>query len=342
MSGGKGNLKKGGIALAGSALLAAAVLPEVVRRRDHQRTDDVSLLLDDDLDLEHDFVTCDDGTSIHITATGRGDRVVFLVHGWVCNEKIFRFQQRALRDRYRVVTVELRGHGQSSVPENLDYSTERLGKDLKCVVDHVNPAEFVICGFSLGGFTTLKFYDEFSEECGDRLKAIALLDSSGTNGIEGVFLRPYLRWLYPFPVSGVLYLLGKYGYLFEWVEKLLRPLPQSYLFVRAVAFGRRPCGCHVELQTETAFNTRVTTVFLALKSVFDYHAEHILGDVRVPVLQFVGSRDKLTNVAANKRTAELLPDSRLVVFPDAGHDCLLERRDELNAELDSFLEDAFA
>ena len=335
-------MKKGGIAAAGSILAASVFAPAIIRRLDHRREEGRELLSDEGIELEHDYVATDDGTTIHLTITGQGDKVVFLVHGWVCNEKIFRFQQRCLRDKYRVITVELRGHGRSTVPANFDYSTERLAKDLKSVIDHVDPDEFVICGFSMGGFTALKFYDSTGEDYHERLKALVLLDSSGMSGIEGMFLRPLLKRFYPFPIGGVLYLIGRYGWMFEGIRRMLVNLPHSYLLVRFVAFGRKPCGCHVELQREAAFNTHVTTVFLALKSAFDYQAEHFIRDVNLPVLLFVGSRDRLTSLEVNRRTDELLPDSRLVVFPDAGHDCLLERRRELNPELESFLEKSFA
>jgi len=56
----------------------------------------------------------------------------------------------------------------------------------------------------------------------------------------------------------------------------------------------------------------------------------------------VGDRDKLTDLPSNRRTVELLPDAELVVFPDAGHCTLLERRDEFNAELEAFLDRAFS
>src|SRR5450759_2042330 len=111
---------------AGAAVILAPVyIPALWRVLDHRRPEGEPLN-GDGLDLEQIYFDSIDGTRLHMTACGKGKDTLFFVHGWTCNETIFRYQQEHFSDRYRVYTLELRGHGGSEIPESLDYHHERL------------------------------------------------------------------------------------------------------------------------------------------------------------------------------------------------------------------------
>jgi pimeloyl-ACP methyl ester carboxylesterase len=54
-----------------------------------------------------------DGVKIHSTTTGQGPKTVVLVHGWTCDETSWSEQVPVLSKKYRVITIDLPGHGQS-------------------------------------------------------------------------------------------------------------------------------------------------------------------------------------------------------------------------------------
>jgi non-heme chloroperoxidase len=329
---------------AASALLStmAVVAPVVVRKLDHKRDGQARSLESVDLDFEHHHIQSADGTSIHVTVTGQGDKTVFLIHGWTCTEAIFRFQQEALAGRYKVVTMELRGHGDSSLSKKRDYRTETMAEDLKAVIDFFDPAEFAAVGFSMGGYTILKFCQRFGEEYYDRLKGIILFDSSGMCGIDSLSFSKLVKPFYPFPIGIYFKIVSYPNKLFDAIRDLLGKMPGAYLLIRALAYGDKPCGAYVEIQREMSFSTSVSVIFLALKAIFDYQVEEYLPNIPVPVLQLVGEKDRLTSVEANRCTAELLPNATVKVFPGAGHNVLLERWQEYNADITAFLEKSFA
>jgi pimeloyl-ACP methyl ester carboxylesterase len=193
----------------------------------------------------------------------------------------------------------------------------------------------------MGGFTALKFYEGFSGEYEGRLKGIALIDSSGLNLAEGILLGGIWKRLYPFPLSYILVLLGRPNRFNDRVMEFFKDTSFAYVIARLLAFGKKPSGIHVEHQREMSFSTRFTSACLSVKSMLDHDVEHCLPAVEVPVLLLLGEHDKLTNIKANRRTAALLPDARLKVFKGAGHDSLLERSEEFNDELASFLSETF-
>jgi 3-oxoadipate enol-lactonase len=60
----------------------------------------------------------------------------------------------ALEERFRVVRFDMRGHGESSVPQG-PYSIEQLGEDLISLMDAVGVSRAHVCGLSLGGLVAM-------------------------------------------------------------------------------------------------------------------------------------------------------------------------------------------
>jgi len=84
------------------------------------------------------------------TDDGRGAQTVLLVHGLSCDSDDWVWQLRLLAGRYRVVAVDLRGHGRSSVPSS-GYTPPELAADLAGFIEALTLGPVVAIGHSLGG-----------------------------------------------------------------------------------------------------------------------------------------------------------------------------------------------
>jgi pimeloyl-ACP methyl ester carboxylesterase len=71
--------------------------------------------------------------------------------------------------------------------------------------------------------------------------------------------------------------------------------------------------------------------------VLDYHIRDRLGEIACPTLIVWGEDDRLIGVRDADLFAELIPNSRKVVFGDTGHMAMLERPEEFNGLLSGFL-----
>ncbi len=283
-----------------------------------------------------------DGTPLYVDSIGDGP-TVFLVHGLACSHAIWRYQRAFLKDRYRVVSLDLRGHGRSGTPESLDQSTERLAEDLQAVIESFDPQEFVVCGHSMGGFTTLKWHQRFADRHRGRLKGLVLVDSSGLDVVEGMVLGGLVSRLYPFPLSALLGMWREERPLLQRAWELYGNTAPAYLFTRYVAFGKKPPAEEVEFQRELIFSTSLPCFMRAMKACLDYHVEPAdLARIEVPVLILVGSEDRLTAQRVSEATNRLIPGSRLKVYPGRGHDTMLECPEEVNRDLEAFLGECFA
>lgn len=106
-----------------------------------------------------------DGVSLHFTEEGEGTPVV-LLHGFglngAWNWRLTRIAQRLAND-FRVITLDVRGHGFSGKPhEPAAYGVE-LAQDIRRLLDHLEIDQAHIGGYSMGGFITLKFASLYPE-----------------------------------------------------------------------------------------------------------------------------------------------------------------------------------
>lgn len=98
-----------------------------------------------------------DGVRIHYEDNGEGPPVL-LTHGYSATCRMWDGQLEALRNRYRVVTWDMRGHGESDYPEREDaYSEKATVDDMAAILRACSIDRAVIGGLSLGGYMSLAF-----------------------------------------------------------------------------------------------------------------------------------------------------------------------------------------
>ncbi|CAG9274845.1 Pimeloyl-ACP methyl ester carboxylesterase [Paraburkholderia unamae] len=89
--------------------------------------------------------------TLFATQRGKGRNVMFL-HGWTCDSHDWSWQLPYFETRYRVVAVDLRGHGRSEVEPQGGYTPADYVSDVEALIESRYPGEpFVIVGHSMGG-----------------------------------------------------------------------------------------------------------------------------------------------------------------------------------------------
>jgi pimeloyl-ACP methyl ester carboxylesterase len=98
-----------------------------------------------------------DGLNIHSTTTGKGPSTVILVHGWTCDETTWTEQVPALAKQYRVVTLDLPGHGKSDSPKDGKFSMDLFARAIEAVRAEVGADHIVLVGHSMGTPVVLRY-----------------------------------------------------------------------------------------------------------------------------------------------------------------------------------------
>ena len=91
-----------------------------------------------------------DGAKVHWTSKGSGKGAVILVHGWTCDETSWDFQVPTLSRQYRVITLDLPGHGKSDPPKDGKFSMAVFARAVEAVRAEAKIDKAVLVGHSMG------------------------------------------------------------------------------------------------------------------------------------------------------------------------------------------------
>lgn len=243
-----------------------------------------------------------------------------LVPGWGCSVYAFRFTMPALADAgYRVIAVDLKGHGLSDKPiAPAEYTIDSLVEHLLEILDALGVERPYLVGYSMGGSLLYHFAVRHPERTGP----LALLSPVGLSGVPPMriyhaltprFLLPVLRRFTPrFPVRVALArVYGDRGtYTDEDVDQYWAPIrfPDSPVALRE------------------------------LLHAYDWNASERrrLEPVSIPAIGIWGSKDHLMPRDGMALYQRLFPGIKLHEVVGAGHVAPEEAPDEVNAALIRF------
>ncbi len=246
---------------------------------------------------------------------GLGPPVV-LLHGYPFNRSLWTDQVDRLSNRYRFVTPDLRGHGESDVGEGV-ASMDAMAAEVAVLLDALGISRAIIGGLSMGGYVALAFYRNFPA----RVKALILADTRPqADTEEGKRIRAQ-------QVEQVL-TSGMSPIVDAMLPKLLSPetvskRPEVVKRIRDMMFQTKPAGAAAALQGMACRDNQT----------------ELLSKIRVPTLILVGREDAITPVQDSETMHARIAGSRLVIIENAGHVSNVERPEEFNQALAAFLTD---
>jgi pimeloyl-ACP methyl ester carboxylesterase len=91
-----------------------------------------------------------DSIQIHSSISGKGPKTILFVHGWTCDETSWKFQVPALSKDYKVITLDLPGHGQSGLPKDGKLTMDMFARAVEAVRAEAKVERVVLAGHSMG------------------------------------------------------------------------------------------------------------------------------------------------------------------------------------------------
>ena len=271
---------------------------------------------------------------------------VVFCHGYCLNQDSWHFQRAAFQDGLRLVFWDQRSHGRSergrSGAQGEPVSIDRLGGDLKAVIDAVAPTgPLVLVGHSMGGMTVMALADQYPELIRERVVGAAFIGTTaGSWSGNSLGLPAYGAKMLHRVAPGVLRALGRQAELVERTRRLGSDLTSA--LYRRYSFGTEQVDPAVERFALRMLESTPIDVVAEFFPVFDQHekAAALAAFQDVPTLVLVGTRDLLTPPSHSEAIAAELPDAELVIVQDAGHLVMLECPELVDARLARLLEQA--
>jgi pimeloyl-ACP methyl ester carboxylesterase len=253
------------------------------------------------------FFTTQDGARLHYQEIGRGDPTLVFVHGWCSNLDHWQRQVPHFAERHRLLLVDRRGHGQSSIPER-DHSPAQHAHDLAGLMRARGIAAAVVVGHAGGGPSVLELAAQHPE-----LVCACVFADAGL--YRGVSLEQIVK-------APAITRLRQADYLATFTrqyESYFHALSGSALAAKIAAeAARTPQQVIVD---ELTWIFRSDTIAMASR-------------VKQPVLWTVSSESKATSASIR----EHLPQARFAQVVAAGHFLHLEVPEQWNPMLQRFVD----
>jgi 3-oxoadipate enol-lactonase len=253
------------------------------------------------------------GIEMAYETQGSGPAVVFL-HGYPFNRSMWREQIEALISKYRVITPDLRGLGETTTADE-PATMEEMARDVVALLDELRVGRVTLCGLSMGGYVALAFYRRFplrvralvladtraqadtAEARDDRAEQAEKILRDGMESIADGFLKKVLT------------------------NETLTEKPETVARVREMILKTPPQGAAQALRG------------MAMRPDQTAFLEQILA----PTLILVGSEDELTPPIDAELMHREIRGSRLEIIEGASHLSNLERPLEFNRALLDFI-----
>ena len=238
-----------------------------------------------------------------VVDTGARDaaQTIVFIHGFGGRAAYWENQLEHFQADYRVIALDLRGHGYTDAPTEADgarYDVPELVADIEAALDALQvPPSFILICHSFGGALASWFLNKNSH----RVTALVTISTAA---------RFKLRWM------GRTLLRVPPGVL-TWLRKIL-----PYVGFHAARIY--PPAHVVYLQNKNGL------------SVWD--GTEYLRDIRVPAMVILGQRDILFSHTSYKEVAKLIPNAEEVVIPVSAHQVMVDRPDAVNRSIERFLQ----
>jgi 3-oxoadipate enol-lactonase len=118
--------------------------------------------------------------TLHFTDSGGSGEAVLLVHAIGCDHRMWDALGEALSPRFRVIRMDVRGHGKSAVTAG-PYSLDQLADDARDVLDALGVQKAHWVGLSMGGMIG----QAFALRHGERLRKLVVANTTSSYGPEG-------------------------------------------------------------------------------------------------------------------------------------------------------------
>lgn len=271
-----------------------------------------------------------DSITLAYTEAGQGAETILFIHGLGGTRRHWEQTLPGLSKEYRTLAVDLPGYGDSRLEEvPQDSLLHFFANSLLALMDSLTISNAHVAGHSMGGQIAMLLALEHPE----RVQKLVLAAPAGFETFteaEGQGLRAYAAASYPEKLTE---------------EKIRQNYALNFYQLPAVAEGL--IQERLALNESSYFPMYASILIKAVEGMLDTPVASRLGELETPVLILFGKEDQLipnrylhpglTTEGLAKSGQQAIPQSQLIMLPDAGHLLMVEQPEAFNKALKNFL-----
>ncbi len=268
-----------------------------------------------DLNLEVKNINLDNNNFEYVEGKD-GEPIVF-VHGFQSSKSYWIPYFKKLHNKYKIIAMDLPGHGNSSRPENQKYNLQALALSLENFINKKKLDNFHLIGTSMGGgIATIYTYNN-----PDKVKDLILINPLGIDQEKKsdlqILMEKGKNLLFPKNLQEfdemAVYITGKPLALNNYFKKYaLSQMIKNYFFFKK------------------AFKEMLTTT----KPLDD-----ILPKIKTKTLILIGEKDRIIHPASYEYFIKLMPNAKAVKFKNGAHAFVGKHFNKAILHIDEFLKE---
>ncbi|HEX8596638.1 MAG TPA: alpha/beta hydrolase [Pseudomonas sp.] len=252
-----------------------------------------------------------DGCTLHYEEYGQGAPLL-LLHGLGSSCRDWEYQIPAMASRYRVIVMDMRGHGRSDKPRER-YSIRSFSGDVLALIEHLNLPAVHLVGLSMGGMISFQLAVDHPR----LVKSLCIVNSAPQVKVKSA--NDLWQWAKRWSLAR---LLG--------METLGKALAQN-LFPK-------PEQAHLRSKMASRWAENDKRAYLAsFDAIVGWGVQDKLSRIACPTLIISADRD-YTPVALKQAYVSLMPTAKLIVIKDSRHATPLDQADEFNRVVLEFID----
>ena len=259
--------------------------------------------------VKHDIAISSDSERIAYSVYGTGNTSLIFIHGWSCDSRYWEDQVPVFSKEYKVITIDLAGHGHSS-SNRLDNTRESFAGDIKAVIEKENISKAILIGHSLGGGVIAKSAELMPGQ------VISIIGIDSYHNLEELVTQ-------------------------EFIDQMIAPFNSDFVAAtKGFVASAFPESADEELVNWVKEDMSSAPQKSALDAFLNYIEESVSNEearifekINIPVVS-INARIWPTDSAANSRH---IKDYKLLFVDGTGHFPMLEKPEEFNARLEEAL-----
>jgi pimeloyl-ACP methyl ester carboxylesterase len=270
-------------------------------------------------------VTVSDGTPIAYTVVGDGPKTpILFVNGWTCSDAYWvAIAPGMVEDGHPVILTDTRGHGESGLPRDPgflarnirgdDVSTERLARDVLEVIDDLGLDRVALSGHSLG----VQIIVEACRQAPDRVAGLMPVAGTFENPVKTFADLGILDRIYP--IADMFLGLFPFVFLKPFNKGLANPETGLRMVKLIHVAGPKVTAERLAPHLKQIIELDFSVLFKMMGQQRKHQSADFLPQIKAPTLILSGRKDLFTPPTVQQKMADLIPDSEIVWFDEAGH-----------------------
>lgn len=255
-----------------------------------------------------------DSTNLVYSESGKGETLV-LVHGFGGDKDNWTRMTPFLNAKFRIISPDLPGFGDSDRNTSLNYSVSEQVKRLHLFIEKLGIKKFHIAGNSMGGAISAAYASKYPDE----ILSLILINSAGVvSPIKSELTINLENGFNPLLVNDI-----------KDYDRLL-----NFIFVKKPYIPDIIKGYFAEKAVKNrSFNEKIFQDLRAEKNI----VEESLSKIKSPTLIIWGDTDRVIHVSSVDVFKKYIPNSKSVIMKDCGHSPQIERPEEVASHILGFL-----